>query len=324
MVISANTASVTHSKHHSESLVYSIPIPGTHKRGLSKTPVTLTFSYAEPTLSSRDRKDSEFFSWPSFMVTLEPNPPRREVYCKTLPLHGKHLLQLIKNRPKQATVNFLQSLTSCLLHPRTFLPLASNGQNWEFLIRRHTNNNSLLRIPKILLEVTVTSHNKASPTASTSLYFVRFQLVNNFKAISQRFILRNVLGYHDLEIKVFEKVLQNQGDLENLSDEELLEQQLFGEPALPPQSCAPLFLVMYQGRGGLGGPASSEPGWSESNESGVALRDLVPTEEKLLKVLKILTFAKKQVNWKNEHGTISTEQKRLIEYFTEDTPTAFD
>jgi len=39
---------------------------------------TLTFSYAEPTLSSKERNDSEFLSCPNFEETLVPNPPRSD------------------------------------------------------------------------------------------------------------------------------------------------------------------------------------------------------------------------------------------------------
>jgi len=39
---------------------------------------TFTFSYAEPTLSSKERNDSEFLSCPSFVETDDPNPPRSD------------------------------------------------------------------------------------------------------------------------------------------------------------------------------------------------------------------------------------------------------
>jgi len=42
------------------------------------TTFVLTFSYAEPTLSSKERNDSEFLSCPSFEETDVPNPPRSD------------------------------------------------------------------------------------------------------------------------------------------------------------------------------------------------------------------------------------------------------
>lgn len=46
---------------------------------INKNNFTLTFSYAEPTFSSKERNESEFLSCPSLEVSPEPRPPNKEV-----------------------------------------------------------------------------------------------------------------------------------------------------------------------------------------------------------------------------------------------------